>query len=53
MDPCTAYFEMRDAFAMYHGHQDREFESRLVVRTVLWIIVGIVAISLVTWWALT
>jgi hypothetical protein len=38
---------------MYHDHHDREVEASLVVRTVLWVIAGIVVVSLVVWWALT
>jgi hypothetical protein len=38
---------------MDHDHHDREVEARLVVRTVLWVIAGVVVVSLVVWWALT
>jgi hypothetical protein len=37
----------------HHGHHDQEVEARITVRTVLWIIVGIVAVSLTVWWAST
>jgi hypothetical protein len=38
---------------MLHEHHDREVEARLVVRTILWAIAGIVIVALTVWWALT
>jgi hypothetical protein len=38
---------------MLRDHHDREVEARLAVRTVLWVVVGAVVVSLVIWWALT
>jgi hypothetical protein len=45
--------EREDAIVMNLMNHDREVEAQLAVRTVLWVIVGIVVVSLVVWWALT
>ncbi len=36
-----------------HSHHDREMSYRLLIRTILWVIAGMVALGLMVWWALT
>ena len=38
---------------MPQGHRSKDVEAQLLVRTILWIIVGIVTIALVVWWVTT
>jgi hypothetical protein len=39
-----------DQFRQIH---DEDMDSRLTIRTLLWVIAGVVAISLVVWWVST
>jgi hypothetical protein len=36
-----------------HEYQSIDRDDRLVVRTVLWVIVGLMLLAFVNWWALT
>jgi hypothetical protein len=36
-----------------HEYQPIDSDFRLVVRTVLWVIVGLVLVAFVVWWSLT
>jgi hypothetical protein len=36
-----------------HEYQPIDRDFRLVVRTVLWVIVGLVVVAFVIWWSLT